>query len=51
MSPSHGTRETEDNPRVTLAHGAQPEDRLEDWKDGMARIKEDPQLDQDSPEV
>ena len=49
MTPSHGTRKTEDNLRVTMAHGAQPEDQLEDWKDGMA--KENPRLGQDSPEV
>ena len=34
-----------------MAHGAQPEDRLEDRKDGMARIEENPRLDQDSPEI
>ena len=42
MSPSHGIRETEDNLRATMAHGAQPEDRLEDWKDGMAKTKKNP---------
>ena len=33
----------------SMAHGAQPEDQLEDQKDGMA--KENPRLGQDSPEV
>ena len=50
-SPSHRIRETEDNLRVTVAHGAQPQDWLEDRKDGMAGIKKNPWLGQDSPEV
>ena len=34
-----------------MAYRAQPEDRLENRKDGMAETKKDPWLDQDSPEV
>ena len=40
MTPSHWTRETEDNLRITMAHGAHPKDRLENRKDGMAETKE-----------
>ena len=41
MTPSHWTGKTEDNLRTTMAHGAQSEDRLEKWKNGMAETKED----------
>ena len=42
MTPSHWIRKTEDNLRITMAHGAQPEDQLENWKDGMVEDKDYP---------
>ena len=42
MTPSHWIRKTKNNLRATMTHGAQPEDRLENWKDGMAKDKNYP---------